>query len=252
MLTSYVYTQNIRILLTLSNLANLRSDIIPHLISHFESSFSVQLTEETKTIRDVLGQIDARLFQSYVQPTVAEIKSIIDKGISSPLWAPRTGERPTDARAYVYEVLLALVLVHSEVSTTGASSLTNQLLSYHLEQASLHLLSAFQERKPPSTGGASNHYDLPALMQATLDVEFLAQTLNNYTTDRAGEVQSRIYLALDERTDDEARGRLQGELPEMRGVLKRLREGTKGQFGCFRRERRGRAGKEGSKSGSLG
>jgi exocyst complex component 2 len=77
-------------------------------------------------------------------------------------------------------------------------------------------------------------------MQATLDVEFLAQTLNNYTTDRAGEVQSQIYLALDERTDNDARGRLQGELPAMRGILKGLREKTKGEFGCFRRERRGR------------
>lgn len=83
-------------------------------------------------------------------------------------------------------------------------------------------------------------------MQATLDVEFMAQTLNNYTTDKAGEVQSQIYLALDERTDDEARKRLQGELPEMRKVLKRLREGTKGEFGCFRRERRGRGERAGS------
>ena len=224
-------TQNIRILLTLSNLAHLRSDILPHLISHFESVFSVKLTEESKTIRDVLGQIDARLFQSYVKPTVDEIKTIIDKGVSSPSWAPRAGERPTDARAYEYEVLLTLVLIHSQVSTTtSTSTLTNQLLSYHLEQASLHLLSAFQDRQPA-------YYPLPALMQATLDVEFLAQTLNQYSTEKAGEVQSRIYLALDERTDDEARGRLQGELPEMRGVLKRLREGTRGEFGCFRRVR---------------
>ena len=89
-------------------------------------------------------------------------------------------------------------------------------------------------------------------MQATLDVEFLAQTLSQYTTERAGEIQSQIYLALDERTDDEARKRLQGELPGMRGVLKRLREGTRGEFGCFKRERRGR-GAEGRKaSGSLG
>jgi exocyst complex component 2 len=77
-------------------------------------------------------------------------------------------------------------------------------------------------------------------MQATLDVEFMAQTLNNYTTDRASEVQSHVYLALDERTDNDARARLEGELPEMRAVLKKLREGTKGEFGCFKRERRGR------------
>ena len=82
-------------------------------------------------------------------------------------------------------------------------------------------------------------------MQATLDVEFMAQTLNTFTTDRAGEIQSQIYLALDERTDNEARARLQGELPEMRAILKKLREGTKGEFGCFKKERRGRGEREG-------
>lgn len=90
-------------------------------------------------------------------------------------------------------------------------------------------------------------------MQATLDVELIAQTLSNYTTDKTSEVQSQIYLVLDERTDGEARSGLQGALPEMRGVLKRLREGTKGEFGCFKRERRGRPGSRGvsGQSGST-
>ncbi|KAK5695637.1 Exocyst complex component S5 [Elasticomyces elasticus] len=234
--------KNVRILMTLSNLSHLRSEIIPHLISAFESSFSVKLTEETKTIRDVLGQIDARLFQAYVKGTVDKLSILIHDGINSTTWAPASG-RPVNAKNYVYEVLNALVLVHSEVSTT-ATGMTNQILSYLLEQSSINLLESFKK--------AHTHYSLPALMQATLDVEFLAQTLNNYTTERASEVQSQIYLALDERTDDDARKRLQGELPEMRAVLKKLREGTKLQFGCFKRERRGREGRGGvAASGSA-
>ncbi|KAF2161076.1 hypothetical protein M409DRAFT_28406 [Zasmidium cellare ATCC 36951] len=223
-------SRNTRMLLTLSNLNHLRSEVIPQLISHFEAAFSVKLTEESKTIRDVLSQIDARLFQSYVKPTVETLDAIITKGITANDWEPST-PRPTDARPYVYDVLLQLVMVHAEVTNTTASTLTGQILSFHLEQCSMALIEAFKKRQ---------HYSLPALMQATLDVEFMAQTLNNYTTDRASEVQSQIYLALDERTDNDARAKLQGELPAMRGILKKLREGTKGQFGSFRRERRGR------------
>jgi len=262
--------------MTLSNLSHLRAEIIPHLMSSFESSFSVKLTEETKTVRDVLGQIDARLFQGYVkvrsshppgffrmrsqtdhhlfQPTVDRLSILIHDGIHSPSWPPSPSApstRPTNAKPYIYAVLLQLVLTHAEITTTTSTSpstpstLTNQILSHLLEQSSAHLLTAFQSPAHP-------HYTLTALMQATLDVEFLAQTLSQYTTERAGEIQSQIYLALDERTDDEARKRLQGELPGMRGVLKRLREGTRGEFGCFKRERRGR-GTEGRKaSGSLG
>lgn len=217
-------------LLTLSNLNHLRSETIPQLISHFESAFSVKLADESKTIREIISQIDHRLFQAYASPTAEKINKIVDKGIASNLWSPTT-PRPVDARQYVYDVLLLLVLVHAEVSSTATSTLTGQILSHLLEQSSLSLIAAFKKRA---------HYSLPELMQATLDVEFLAQTMNNYTTDRAGEVQSQIYLALDERTDNEARAKLQGELPEMRGILKKLREGTKGEFGCFKRERRGR------------
>lgn len=227
-------------LLTLSNLNHLRRETIPALISQFESSFSVKLTEESKTIRDVVGQIDARLFQSYVSPTVGTLTALISAGITSPNWPP-TVTRPKNAKPYVYDILLSLVLVHTEVSTT-ASSLTGQILSYLLEQISVALLSSFQQRAS---------YTLPALMQATLDVELIAQTLSNYTTEKASETQSQIYLVLDERTDHDARMKLQGELPEMRAVLKRLREGTKGQFGCFKRERRAREGRA-SKGVSAG
>jgi exocyst complex component 2 len=236
--------QNIRLIMTLSNLNYLKTEVIPHLLNQFESSFSVQLTDENKTITETIGQIDQREFTRYVKPIVEKLEKTINEGVQSKHWAPPADKRPDKAQSYIHSVLLALVFVHSEVSTT-TPALTVRVLQCLLEQASMALLNAFKNRQPP-------HYHLSALMQATVDVEFLAQTLNNYTTDRAGDIQSQIYLALDEKTDEDARRRLQGELPEMRGVLKRLRESTKGEFGCFRRERRGRTPGAGSSGGSAG
>jgi len=201
---------------------------VPNLTTQFENAFSVKLTDEAKTIRDVLGQIDARLFQSYTRPAVENIRSIIRTGILSPEWAPAPSDKPKEVRPYVYEALLCLVLIHTQVSTT-ASSLTSQVLSYLLEQASRDLLEAFKQR---------SHYTLSSLMQATLDVEFVAQTLSQYTTDRASETQSLIYKELDKGTDNEARAKLQSELPEMRAVLKRLRDSSRSEFACFKKSRR--------------
>jgi exocyst complex component 2 len=215
-------------LLTLSNLQALRIDVIPNLTTQFENSFAVKLTEESKTIRNVVGDIDARLFQSYTRPAVENLRNIIKRGIMAPDWPPPNEEKPKEVKAYVYEALLSLVLVHTQVSTT-ASSLTSQVLSYLLEQASRELLEAFKQRQ---------RYTLSALMQATLDVEFVAQTLSQYTTDKASEMQSQIYQELDKGTDNDARQKLQNELPEMRAVLKRLREGSKSEFACFKRARR--------------
>ena len=186
-------------LVTLSNLQALRSQVVPGLNTQFENAFSVKLTDESKTIRDVLGQIDARLFQSYTKPSIDALRRIVRAGITEETWVPPSGDKPREARPYVYETLLCLVLVHSQVSTT-APSLTSQVLSYLLEQTSRELLEAFRSRE---------RYTLGGLMQATLDVEFVAQTLSQYTTDKASQLQSEIYQELDGRTDNDARARLQ-------------------------------------------
>ncbi|KAJ4425104.1 Exocyst complex component S5 [Gnomoniopsis sp. IMI 355080] len=221
--------RNVRMLLTLSNLQSLRAEVVPGLNSQFENAFSVQLTDEEKKIRDVLGQIDARLFQSYTRPYIESLRTCIRQGITAADWAPTdANDKPSEVRPYVYEVLLNLVLVHSQVSTTAAT-LTSQVLSYLLEQASKELLEAFRSRPK---------YNLSALMQATIDVEFVAQTLSQYMTERSSETQTIIYQELDTRTDNDARAKLQSELSEMRSVLKKLREASKSEFACFKKPRR--------------
>ena len=235
--------QNIRHLLTLSNLRLLSSATFPSLTTLFETHFSITLTSEMTQIRDALTQITSRLFNSYTTPTVNALSTIIHNGIASASWAPSaSAARPSEVRPYVYEALLLLVYIHTEVSTTTpGGALTNQVLSHLLEQMSETFLSAFKKRNEPlsqtSQSSPASLFHLPALMQATLDMEFVAQTLSQYTTKKASEIQSRIYVELDEKTTKEASQALQGELPEMRGVLKRLREGTRNEFLCFRRER---------------
>ncbi|KAL4900358.1 hypothetical protein BDW74DRAFT_162173 [Aspergillus multicolor] len=240
-------SKNVRILLTLSNIKAFQADFVPHLIANFESAFSVTLTDEAKIIRQVLEQVDQRLFQSYTEPTITNLKNIITEGITSPTWEPTTA-RPEQVRPYVYNTMLALVLVHTEISTTipstssstasrsaassasGQSPLLSIVLTHLLTQVSTALMNAFNTR--PS-------FSLNALIQATLDTEFIAQTMSQYSSDDASAVQSQIYVELDRRTTHEARARLQTELGEMRGILKRLRERTKGEFACFRKPRSG-------------
>ncbi|KAJ5627975.1 hypothetical protein N7490_010203 [Penicillium lividum] len=236
--------RNVRILLTLSNLKALQAEYVPQLISNFETSFSVKLTEEGKTVRDVLKQIEDRLFVSYTSPTLSLLKKTISTGIESPDWVPKT-DRPDQVRPYVYNTLLTLVLVHTEISTTvpstvspsasrsspnAPSSLLTIVFTYLLGQISTALLTSFRTR---------SSFSLAALMQATLDTEFIAQTLSQYSTDEASGIQSQIYVELDHRTTNEARSKLQADLGEMRVVLKRLRDRTKGEFACFRKPRSG-------------
>ena len=218
------------------------------MIANFETSFSVKLTEESKTVRDVLKQIEDRLFQSYTKPTIASLDETITTGIAAPDWIPSI-ERPDQVRPYVYNTMLTLVLVHTEISTTipssvlasanrsasnAPASLLVTILTHLLVQISSSLLTAFRARST---------FSLAALMQATLDTEFIAQTLSQYSSEEASDIQSQIYVELDRRTTNEARTRLQAELGDMRVVLKRLRDRTKGEFACFRKSRSGTGSK---------
>ena len=230
-------------LLTLSNLRAFQADLVPQLVANFETSFSVTLTEEAKTLSDVLGQIDERLFQSYTRPTISALNRTISDGITGPEWVP-ANNRPDNVQPYVYNALLHLVLVHTEISTTipsttpdetlrlsenPAYSLLTNTLTYLLVQTFSSLLAAFRARPK---------YTLAELIQATLDTEFIGQTMSQYSSDDASALQSQIYVELDRRTTHDARARLQVELGEMRSVLKKLRERTKGEFACFKKPKK--------------
>lgn len=237
-------------------MTSLTQEITPHLLTTFETLFSVQLPQETSKIKEVLGQLDTRLFSSYTTPHITLITRQMTQGIlkntsgsldSNSAWAPPSAPGKSvadrDPSPYVFSILLHLVTIHTEVSTTVGSALTSRILRTLFEATTTSLISIFQSL--PSV-------NLQQLMQATLDVEFMAQTLTAYTTERASQVQTDIYQVLDRKTDNGARVRLQEELGELRGVLKRLREGTRVEFGCFRRVRRGgEGGVAGSVAGSV-
>lgn len=212
--------KNVRMLLTLSNLQLLRLDIVPELISQFEQSFSVKLTDESKTIRDALTQIDKQLFNEYTDPITATITSLISSGIASPAWPPARGKIATEVRPYIYDALLCLVHVHSQVTTT-APSLTFPILSFLLETMSKELLEAFKQRRK---------FALGELLQATLDVEFVNQTLSQFNTPRASDFQQQIYVELDRGSDAEARQGLQKELGEMKTILSQLRRYSRAEL----------------------
>ena len=224
----------------MATLSHLNTDTIPHLITLFESSFSIKLTDETAQIRHVLSQIDRRLFHSYTKPLLAKLTRTIQAGVQDPGWAPETPRRSSGGSSnvrvaadrvpspFIFAALLDLVIVHTEV-TSIAPQLTPRIQRTLFEHGTTVLQDTLSQLSRCS---------LAALVQATLDVEFLSQTLTAYTTEKAGLAQTNIYQILDKKTDNGARVRLQDELPALRAVLKRLRESTRAEFACFRRVKR--------------
>jgi len=235
--------RNVRMLLTLSNLASLRSSEIETLISNFEAAFSVKLTEESTTIRDTLDQIQAQLFAEYTKPIVTALHETVQNGVLSPDWPPPRGRNATEVQSYVYDAMLKLVDVHAQVMTTSPS-MVQSVLSHLLERLSYELLQAFKGREK---------YGLGELLQATLDTEFVNQTLSMYSSPEAAKWQSQVYVVLDERSSPEGRARLQQELGDCKTVLARVRRYSRSEFACFRdkKKERGRSKGESSRGSEM-
>ena len=93
------------------------------------------------------------------------------------------------------------------------------------------MLESFTKRLNTSLAEAGQAFSLPALLQATLDVEFVTQILGSqYTTNKAQEYQRTVYQVLDKGSNDEARSGLQGELATVRNILQKERKATKSEL----------------------
>lgn len=220
--------KNVRVLLTLSNLHLLKSDLVPQLITQFENAFSIQLTEESKTVHNVLGQLDGQLFDEYTRPHVTHLTNLITTSILSPAWLgpPSNNPMPSGVRPYVHASLLHLVQVHAEIATTSPA-LIPRIITFLTEKISLSLNEAFARRVAEHPHPA---FSLTGLLQATLDVEMVNQTLSAYMTPTAQELQQNVYKNLDKGSLEEARKTLQQELGGVKAVLQRERKATRSEL----------------------
>ncbi|CAJ0767382.1 9468_t:CDS:2, partial [Entrophospora sp. SA101] len=116
---------------------------------------------------------------------------------------------------YVYKALLSLVMVHSQVSDI-AKQLVDRTLSALLESMSQYCLESFRQ---------VNKFGMGGLLQATLEVEFMHQSLSQYITPKAQEIFKEIYETIERLYDsDHVSGSLDTELA---GVKQLLIEGRK-------------------------
>lgn len=217
--------QDLRMLLTLSNLKALQSEIVPHLISQFETSFSVKLTDESSSIRADMTQVETKLFSSYISPTAEALSILIHNGVEQ--YNRNSTTRPQNIRPFVHNALLTLVHIHTQVISTSPP-LTTPIITHLFESLLQSFLSAFRTHPPFSSN---------SLRQSIIDIDFVMQVMSQYTTERARNSQDEIYAELDKVVSGEgvgSRERSREELFEVSVLVKRLREGTRVEFGCFR------------------
>jgi exocyst complex component 2 len=211
---------------------------------------------DSKTLNDVVGQLDKILFDDYIKGRSVALAATIEKGVlgNGIDWhrAPKpTGELLSTLRArvaprsidaemrrsfvlaavhpYIYDALLSLVLVHAQV-TAIARSLVTRTIGALVQEVAKHALACFSQVASFGMGG---------MLQATLEMEFLHQTLNTHVSSGADATLQEIYKIISAKyrpggPPGEGAGELQAELEQLKLTLTQARRATALQFLCFR------------------
>ncbi|KDE09777.1 hypothetical protein MVLG_00177 [Microbotryum lychnidis-dioicae p1A1 Lamole] len=236
---------DIRVLLTVSNLTHLRETSIPRIINQFQSAFKIDMASDVQMLMDVTEQLDKILFDDYVKRKSADVAKILRKGVLGGTVDWFEAAKPTEVHPFIYDALLSLVLVHAQVSAT-ARPLVARTLGSLVEELAIVALDAF---------GKVERFGMGGMLQATLEIEFMHQTLSQHVSPLADSTLQSIYKTISQsyyrRPTPDSAQELQKELEGLKRTLVASRRATALQFLCFRKPSAAKKDTSGGASGEA-
>ncbi|KAF8801103.1 exocyst complex component sec5 [Phlegmacium glaucopus] len=239
-----------RLLLVISNFKHLSNTVIPSMLAQLESAFGLSMAEDRKTLMTVVMELDKTLFEGYIKSKSDAVTAIVRGGILDKQMDWYETPQPTEIRPYMYETLIYLVSVHAQICSV-AEQLLDRTLNAIVEELASEALQCFRQVKRFGMGG---------MLRATLEIEFMHQTLGRYVSSSAAKTLSELYNKISQayarRPGDE---NLQSNLDGVKKILAETRRATGIEFLCFRQSKTSTSSsrpsgrsrdKEGPRSGS--
>ncbi|KAJ3338098.1 hypothetical protein HDU93_009969 [Gonapodya sp. JEL0774] len=204
-----VSRQDVRSLVVLSNLTHFRNSMVPKLLSSFQEIFAISVNKDAQTFREIADHLDAIIFEAFIRRKTVRLDEVVRTGIlySGIDWFLIS--RPQEVSPYVYDLLVSLVMIHSEVSDVSKSLVRRALSELFVEVAQC-VLSCFRKVDKFSVAG---------MLQATLETEFLHQSLTNFETPLSSLILKLVYESVERGTvyeDELSAGGVSG-LGQLRG-----------------------------------
>lgn len=228
---------NTRLLLVISNFSQLSGSLIPSILSQLENALGISVDDDRKTLMKAVTALDKTLFDGYVKPKAAAVAVILREGILDKDMDWYETLQPTEIRPYMYKALMGLVEIHAQISRVAENLLERGMYAL-VENVAQDALISFKQVKRFGMGG---------MLRATLEIEFMHQTLARYVSPSAAKTLSELYNKISQayarRPGDE---NLQGNLDSVKRTLAESRRATGIEFMCFRaaKERSGKGKKE--------
>ncbi|KAJ3021313.1 hypothetical protein HKX48_008789 [Thoreauomyces humboldtii] len=227
----------VRILVAICNLQFLRKSALPKLTTLYIDRFGDAAgSAEPYELYDAMSQLDSLLFRNYITRTAGGVSSVVRSGIlfEGLDWAGLT--RPQEVRPYVFRLLLHLVTTHATVSAVSRG-LVRRVLQELFTVLAADLLGAVRSVDAFSWGG---------MLQATLETQFIHQTLTAYETESCTQFLTLVYDSIERSAEqgEDGAGVASGQpmsqpqrdelLARVKLLLADAKRATDVQFSCFR------------------
>ncbi|KAL7749949.1 Exocyst complex component S5 [Sorochytrium milnesiophthora] len=221
-----------RILITLSNIAYLKSTALPGIVRVVEESSGSKLGAEIKRMDDAVERLDKVIFDDYIKRYSRQIDSVIQRGILQNGINWFTISKPSEVQAWVHDTLMILVHVHAQVLSVASIGLLVRILTQLSNNLAQSLLDTFRK---------VDRFGLGGILQATLEVEFIHQTLAVYESPVSIDLFQMTYSAITKGWVPEgdpavAKQKLQDNLGLVKEILIKSRKATAVQFMCFSKD----------------
>ncbi|KAF5390101.1 hypothetical protein D9757_003841 [Collybiopsis confluens] len=227
-----------RLLLVLSNLNHLSKAVFPSMIAQLENAFGNNIGDDKQALTTAITELDKTIFEGYSKPRAEVVTGLVRGGILEDGMDWYETPQPREIRPYMYETLMYLVGVHAQI-TSVAESVLERTLNYLADSLAEEALKCFKQVKKFGMGG---------MLRATLEIEFMHQTLGKYVTPTAAKMLSELYNKISQayarRPGDE---NLQNHLDGVKKTLADTRRATGIEFLCFRQTK-----PAGTKAGTAG
>ncbi|TFY74712.1 hypothetical protein EWM64_g9300 [Hericium alpestre] len=209
------------------------------MVTQLETAFNLTIEADRQTLMTVVAELDKTLFDAYVKPKSTVVCGILRGGILSPAMDWYETPQPSEIRPYMYETLMYLVGIHAQVSS-AAAPLLDRTLNALVEDLADEALRCFRQVKRFGMGG---------MLRATLEIEFMHQTLSRYVTPSAARTLADLYNKISQayarRPGDE---NLQSHLDGVKRTLADTRRATGIAFLCFRQTKERATGAKGGEA----
>jgi exocyst complex component 2 len=216
---THTLTPDEQLLVLLSNLHYTGDQVIPRLFDCFVSHGYPSCPQVSDVVREMLMELDQRLFRSYIDHKSEAVVDSIEQGMRTGMFDwEQCAQEPATVRTYIQDIILSLVTVHCEVYTVSPS-LVGRVLHQLVLLIAQEILRVFQALENINHNGA---------LHAFVEITALEETLSVYTDEETHQhFQSCRELLGGLNADSEAK---------MREIVSAFKKRTSLMTTCFRHE----------------